>query len=135
MALVRSSGTKPEERLHAMLRDALGLRRRIDREFDLPGRPDAVIPSLRVAIFAHGCFWHRCPLHTRTPKSRIDFWAPKLDGNARRDRITARRLRAMGWAVWTVWEHDLAARRIDRTATRLARRLARRIEELGRGSN
>ena len=131
MALIRGSGTKLEERLYSLLRIAVGPRRRIDRQVsDLPGKPDMTIPSLRVAIFAHGCFWHRCPIHARTPKSRVEFWSAKLDANQRRDRTTARKLRALGWSVWTVWEHDLTASRASRTTARLARGVSRRVAEL-----
>lgn len=84
-----------------------------------------VVSRYRVAIFVHGCFWHRCPQHGRTPKSRLDFWVPKLDANVRRDRAAARALRAQGWAVWTIWEHDLTQRRFERTVRLLERRFDR----------
>jgi len=63
-------------------------------------------------IFVHGCFWHRhpdpaCPL-ARLPKSKLDFWLPKLEGNARRDLATAERLARDGWRSLTVWECELA---------------------------
>ncbi|WP_199720724.1 hypothetical protein [Azospirillum cavernae] len=37
----------------------------------LPGRPDIVFPSKRIAVLVHGCVWHGdqgCPRH-RLPKS------------------------------------------------------------------
>lgn len=132
MSLVRSSGTKPESRLYTLLRRALPSRYRIVRhERRLPGVPDVVVPELQLIVFAHGCFWHRCPAHARTPKSRVSFWARKLDANARRDRATARQLRSLGWSVWVVWEHDLTATRLERTSIRLQSRLARHIKNSG----
>jgi DNA mismatch endonuclease (patch repair protein) len=76
----------------------------------LPGKPDLVFPARRKVVFVHGCFWHRhgsrCPL-TRLPKSRLEFWQPKLEGNHKRDQRNKRRLRANGWRVMTVWECEL----------------------------
>ena len=63
-------------------------------------------PSRRRAIFVHGCFWHRhpeCKL-ARMPKSRQEFWVPKLEGNRRRDLENQKRLREIGWDVMVVWE-------------------------------
>jgi DNA mismatch endonuclease (patch repair protein) len=106
MALVRSSNTKPELRVRKALH-AAGLRFRLhDRR--LPGRPDIVLPSRRVAVFVHGCFWHRhpdpaCKL-ARMPKSRLDFWEAKLTGNAERDARTTAAVRAAGWTPVVLWE-------------------------------
>lgn len=75
---------------------------------DLPGKPDLVFPARRKVILVHGCFWHRhgdpaCRL-ARLPKSRLDFWLPKLSANEERDARTAARLAELGWEVMTVWE-------------------------------
>lgn len=122
MALVRRTGTKPEKALRAVVRAVFGHRRRLI--FDavaLLGSPDLAVPRLKLAIFAHGCFWHSCPKHGRLPKSNRTFWIAKLAANVRRDRAVARRLRKAGWSVWTVWEHDLTAPRIQATTVRLSR--------------
>lgn len=104
MARVKGRDTKPEMRLRRRLH-AAGLRYRLHAG-ELPGRPDIVFRKARLAIFVHGCFWHRHPgcHHARMPKSRLDFWGPKLAGNAERDRRHERELRAAGWTVLTVWE-------------------------------
>jgi DNA mismatch endonuclease (patch repair protein) len=59
-----------------------------------------------VAVFVHGCFWHRhdCAFGRKEPKTNKKFWADKFAANVRRDRRAARRLRAMGWRVLTAWE-------------------------------
>lgn len=104
MSLVRSTGTKPEMIVRRLLH-AMGYRYRLHAR-DLPGRPDIVFRRIRKAIFVHGCFWHRharCPL-ARLPKSRLDFWLPKLEGNRLRDHRSLRALRKMGWKVLIVWE-------------------------------
>jgi DNA mismatch endonuclease (patch repair protein) len=109
MALIRSANTKPELYVRQALHRA-GLRYRLhDRQ--LVGKPDVVFPSRRVVVFVHGCFWHRhpdpkCKL-ARLPKSRLDFWRPKLEGNLKRDRKSRAALEALGWKVIVIWECEL----------------------------
>lgn len=72
----------------------------------LPGTPDFVLVDHHVALFVHGCFWHRhrgCDKAT-TPVRNASSWAEKFDKNQRRDRSSCRRLRNAGWSVWTIWE-------------------------------
>ena len=74
----------------------------------LPGRPDVLYRGRRVAVFVHGCFWHRCPVHAGgIPRTDPAYWSQKFAANARRDRRAVRALRAAGWAVATIWEHEL----------------------------
>ena len=83
MARVRSKDSRPELFVRKLV-FALGYRYRLHAE-DLPGHPDMAFRKLRKVIFVHGCFWHRhaaCAL-ARLPKSRLDFWLPKLEGNRR----------------------------------------------------
>jgi DNA mismatch endonuclease, patch repair protein len=108
MARIRSSGTTPEERLYQAVRTTLGYRWRIDRNVKtMPGCPDVVIPSLRLVIFADGCFFHGCPKHYRAPLSNTEYWTPKIAGNIARDKVQQAILEADGWSVWRVWEHEL----------------------------
>lgn len=104
MSRVRGKDTKPEMAVRRMLhRD--GYRYRLHRR-DLPGTPDLVFPSRRVALFVHGCFWHRHE-HCRrasTPKTRVAFWENKFRRNVERDRINLNRLEQQGWRVIVVWE-------------------------------
>ena len=65
-----------------------------------------VFPRSKTVLFVHGCFWHRhaeCAL-ARLPKSRLEFWQPKLEGNRVRDIENRLRLEATGWRVTEVWE-------------------------------
>ncbi|WP_170505736.1 very short patch repair endonuclease [Ruegeria arenilitoris] len=106
MSLVRGRDTKPEMRVRRLIH-SLGYRYRLHRR-DLPGKPDLVFGPRRKAIFVHGCFWHRhpdpaCKL-ARLPKSRRDFWLPKLEGNRARDERNNAALTEMGWDVLEVWE-------------------------------
>ena len=107
MARVRSKNSRPELFVRKLI-FALGYRYRLHVR-DLPGRPDLVFRKLRKVIFVHGCFWHRhgaCAL-ARMPKSRLDFWMPKLNGNKERDRRVRRALTRLGWSVLIVWECQL----------------------------
>jgi DNA mismatch endonuclease (patch repair protein) len=80
-------------------------------------RPDVVFTRARVAVFCDGCFWHGCPEHGTSPRTNADYWGPKLAGNGQRDQRNDVALRASGWEVIRVWEHedaDEAARRVER---------------------
>lgn len=104
MSGIRRKDTKPEMTVRKAL-FAAGFRFRLHRR-DLPGAPDVVLPSRRIAIFVHGCFWHRhegCRL-AAVPSTRPEFWTTKLEGNALRDRRNIERLRGLGWRVLVVWE-------------------------------
>ncbi|WP_448662822.1 very short patch repair endonuclease [Sphingomonas sp. CJ20] len=110
MARVKGRDTGPELRVRRALHRA-GLRFRL-HDRGLPGKPDIVLPSRRLAIFVHGCFWHRhpdpaCKL-ARLPKSRLDFWVTKLEANRARDERNAAALIAKGWEVRTIWECELS---------------------------
>ncbi len=133
MSAVRAKGTKLEDRFCAALRSEglRGFRRNVE---SLPGRPDVVFRSARVAIFVDSCFWHGCPSHLRMPASNLDYWTQKIRRNKARDRAAARLLRQGGWTVVRVWEHQLredASRRrmlarVEMLVTTDGRRTARR---------
>ena len=109
MSRVRGKDTKPELTVRHVVH-RMGYRYRLHRR-DLPGTPDLVLPSRKKAILIHGCYWHRhpdpaCKL-ARLPKSRLDFWKPKLEGNRRRDQQNLAKLRELGWDVVVVWECEV----------------------------
>ena len=70
-------------------------------------KPDFVFLKLRLAVFVDGCFWHVCPLHATKPRNHAAFWRKKLAANQARDRKVNRTLRAAGWRVLRIWEHEL----------------------------
>lgn len=107
MSRVRSKDSRPEI-LVSKLIFGLGYRYRLHVR-DLPGCPDLVFRPRRRVIFVHGCFWHRhanCAL-ARMPKSRVEFWGQKLEGNRKRDDRNKRVLARDGWKVLTIWECEL----------------------------
>jgi DNA mismatch endonuclease (patch repair protein) len=129
MSRIRSSGTKPEVAFRKLVRELSGRRLRLNVP-SLPGSPDVVVYSLRLALFIDGCFWHCCPLHGSKPKSNVAFWKDKLRKNVLRDRRTRRELRCLGWTVWVLWEHDLRPRAVVRTRRNLRKRFARLVARL-----
>ena len=96
----------------------------------LPGSPDFAFPSVKLAVFVDGCFWHGCPKHGRMPAANKDFWSNKIARNRHRDRKVAMLLKARGWRILRVWEHD-TRRKADKAARRVRRILekARRERE------
>ena len=131
MSRIRSKGTKPEARLLGLVHQAIGKKRKIiENDPRLPGKPDITVPSLHLAIFCDGCFYHVCPRHGHIPKTNQRYWRAKLETNIRRDRANRARLRRMGYAVWRFWEHDLKPARIENTYAVLKRRLLKRLDLL-----
>lgn len=131
MAGIREKNTKPELLVRSLLFKA-GYRFRLHRK-DLPGTPDIVMPGRRIAIFIHGCFWHRhhaCSL-ARLPKSNPEFWKTKLSGNEQRDQTKYRDLASLGWRVLVIWE---CAIRRQRDIAQLTETVTRWIESAGQFS-
>lgn len=106
MSRIPSRDTVPELVVRRLLH-SLGFRFRLHRG-DLPGKPDIVLPRRRTVIFVHGCFWHAhgCKIG-RPPKSREEFWLPKLERNRLRDADNEAALIARGWNVLTLWQCEI----------------------------
>jgi DNA mismatch endonuclease (patch repair protein) len=104
MGRIGPRNTSPEKVVRGILR-RLGYRFGLHKK-DLPGTPDIVLSSRRLAIFVHGCFWHRhtgCSRAT-TPKNNSVFWLKKFAANVARDSRVRRELRKLGWATAVLWE-------------------------------
>ena len=106
MARIGSKNTAPELVVRRLLH-AKGYRFRLHRK-DLPGTPDIVLPARKKAIFVHGCFWHAhgCRIGL-PPKSRPEFWKPKLAKNRLRDEEKRQSLLKQGWSVLTLWQCEI----------------------------
>jgi len=110
MAAIRGKNTRPEITVRRILH-GLGYRFRL-HSAALPGKPDIVLPKHKCVVFVNGCFWHQhsqavCPL-SRRPKSRLEYWGPKLERNRKRDTENQRKLRRIGWRVLVIWECQIA---------------------------
>lgn len=116
MSSVRNKNTAPEVVLRRALH-SLGYRFRLHRK-DLPGSPDIVFPSRRKAIFVHGCYWHGHGCRWgKLPKSRLDYWTPKIEANRARDARRVDEMLRLGWAPMVVWQCEL--RNPDATVQRV----------------
>lgn len=106
MQAVKTSDTGPEIVVRKLLH-SMGFRFRLHRR-ELPGKPDIVFPSRRKVVFVHGCFWHghECG-KGKLPKSRLDYWGPKIAANKQRDARDEAELAARGWQSMTVWQCEL----------------------------
>jgi DNA mismatch endonuclease (patch repair protein) len=106
MSRVRAKNTKPEVVLRRALH-GLGYRFRLHRK-DLPGTPDIVFPSRRKVLFVHGCYWHGHECRWgKLPKSRLEYWQPKIEANRARDARHVADLERSGWAAMVVWQCEL----------------------------
>jgi DNA mismatch endonuclease (patch repair protein) len=122
MASIRGRNTQPERQVRRMLH-RLGFRFRLHSK-DLPGKPDVVLPKYDLAIFVHGCFWHRhenCRFAVM-PKTNPVFWSQKLNGNVHRDEAAIDQLHKLGWRTLIIWECALKSEgHLMELPTRLAR--------------
>lgn len=123
MSRVRGTDTEPEMVIRRLIH-GMGYRYRL-HVAKLPGKPDIVFPARGKIIFVHGCFWHRHPSAkcklARMPKSRLEFWEPKLEQNRLRDVAAQKRLKRDGWKILVIWECEI------KTA-KLADRIGRFLE-------
>jgi DNA mismatch endonuclease (patch repair protein) len=103
----KGKGTKPE----LLMRKALwagGVRGYRLNYKNVPGHPDLAFIGKKIAVFVHGCFWHRCPnCSPPFPKSNISFWNEKFERNQQRDQNKMNELKALGWQVLTFWECEV----------------------------
>jgi DNA mismatch endonuclease (patch repair protein) len=89
----------------------------------LPGKPDIVFSSARVAVFIDGDFWHGYRF-SQWKEDLSQFWIDKIAATRRRDRGNFRKLRRMGWRVVRVWQHE-----IERDLNDVISRIATVVEE------
>jgi DNA mismatch endonuclease (patch repair protein) len=106
MAAVRSRDTGAEKTVRSIVH-RLGYRYSLKRS-DLPGKPDLAFVSRKKVIFVHGCFWHgHSCRYGSLPKSKLDYWQPKIAANKTRDLQQVSRLRESGWSVLVIWQCQL----------------------------
>ena len=111
MGAIRSKDTTPELIVRKALRAAGLTGYRLHRK-DLAGRPDVAFVGRKKAIFVHGCFWHGhdCREGIRRPKSKQDYWLPKIAGNRSRDARHQQDLVRKGWDVLVLWDCETRSR-------------------------
>ncbi|WP_322788596.1 very short patch repair endonuclease [Pseudodesulfovibrio profundus] len=119
MSKIKGKNTKPEVAVRQYLHRK-GYRFRLHRK-DLPGNPDIVLPSRMIAIFVHGCFWHRhrgCK-KTTTPSTNRAFWERKFKDNVNRDERNTQALQKLGWAVMVIWECEVNDQGLETIAAKV----------------
>ena len=107
MAAIKSKGNATTEmRLAALLREnkITGWRRHKKGKV---GSPDFLFSKSKLVIFVDGCFWHGCPKHCIMPKSKQEYWEPKIARNKVRDKTVTKYYKEKGWTVLRIWEHQL----------------------------
>ena len=114
MRRVRAVDTGPEIALRKALR-AKGLRFKLNVT-DLPGKPDIIFPSKKVAVFIDGDFWHGSQWRKRGLSSlesqfqrtqTKEYWLQKIRRNMRRDCAVTSNLLSNGWTILRFWESDI----------------------------
>jgi len=119
MSRIRSKNTGIDNIMEGILNEVGAKFEKYPR---IPGRPDFVIRSKRVAIFCDGDFWHGYNYMKKGKKLNGVYWEKKITGNIARDKITTNRLRAEGWIVLRFWEHEIL-KKSDSCAKRIERRV------------
>jgi DNA mismatch endonuclease (patch repair protein) len=104
MQAIRSTNNATTERKIRAHLSQLAIKGWRIRPSSVPGSPDFVFPSVKIALFVDGCFWHSCPRCGHIPKSNVKYWKAKLTRNKIRDRRVNRELRSAGFTVIRYWE-------------------------------
>ena len=105
MSRIRSRDTKIEKKMAQLLRKNKIHYRRFPRIF---GNPDFAVEK-KVFVFCDGDFWHGYG-YDKKKRPQKKFWRDKIERNMERDRKVTRKLRADGWSVVRLWEHDIEKR-------------------------
>ena len=114
MAAIHSKNTKPEIYLRKLL-FARGYRYGVNSK-SVPGHPDIYMKKYNMAVFVHGCFWHRhegCK-YAYMPKSRVEFWPKKFEANVKRDELVRKELASKKIKVLIVWECTIKRMKKDK---------------------
>ena len=130
MSKIRNKDTKMEILVRKYL-FSRGLRyRKNDKRY--PGRPDMVFPKYKTIVFTNSCFWHShegCPYFIM-PKSKLEYWQPKLEGNKQRDAKNINKLQGDGWHVVVVWECELKKTMRDERLEKLYYEITRNCKHI-----
>ena len=121
---MKSRNTKPELLIRKSLTE-LGLNYRLHRR-DLPGTPDIVFSKSKLAIFVHGCYWHRhAGCEVGKPNKQVSLeWIERFNGIVKRDVMVKEKFRILNWRVYVAWECNILNNPLKEAQT-----IARLIED------
>lgn len=126
MQAVLRSDTAAEVLLRRRLHAAgLRFRKEARPEWDVRCAADVVFRRQKVCVFIDGCFWHRCPVHFRLPKTNSAWWEEKIQATVDRDYRQQQILESRGWAVLRFWEHGITPATVDNAVRVVETALAR----------
>lgn len=123
MSQIKGKDTKPEMLVRKYI-FSKGFRYRL-HDKKLPGKPDVVLPKLKVVVFIHGCFWHghsNCRYFV-LPKTRTEWWLKKIERNKQLDSENSKKLKDAGWKVLTIFECKLKSNSRKETLDNLVKKL------------
>jgi DNA mismatch endonuclease (patch repair protein) len=106
MRRIRSYGTKPELVVKSLL-DRLGVEY-VYQARVLGWSVDFLVPGENLIVEYRSCYWHPhegCK-RSRVPKSRQEYWIPKLARNRERDRRKDAELENAGYRVFVIRDCD-----------------------------
>lgn len=104
MSNIKSADTEPELIVRRVLH-GLNLRYRLGAKIGKI-KPDVVLRKKRIAVFVHGCYWHKhkgCKL-AYADRTYTEFWISKFKKNIERDKNVQQILISQGWRICIVWE-------------------------------
>ena len=104
MSKIRSKWTIQEKQIHSHLK---GNKIKHTMHPKMEGSPDIILKDAKVAVFLHGCFWHKCPKCYVKPKTNKGYWLMKIENNTLRDRKNNKILKRRGFKLLSIWEHDV----------------------------
>jgi DNA mismatch endonuclease (patch repair protein) len=104
MSKIRSKWTAQERKAHNYLK---GHKVKHKMHPKLLGNPDILLIKSNTVVFLNGCFWHKCPKCYKEPKSRREYWLPKIKGNVARDSLNKKIIKQRGYNVLVLWEHSI----------------------------
>ena len=105
MSRIRSKNTLIEKKMVQLFRQ---YKLKFEQHPKVFGSPDFLVGK-KTLVFCDGDFWHGYN-YEKKKKPAKKFWTKKIKGNMRRDLAVSRNLRAKGWSVLRLWEHDIEKR-------------------------
>ena len=121
MRAVKSNGNKSTELKLIKLFKENGIKG-WRRGYPVKGHPDFVFLDKKVAVFVDGCLWHSHSCR-HWPKSNVEFWKNKIEGNMRHDLEINELFEKRGWTVLRIWECELLKKNLSNTLERINRSL------------